>query len=452
MIAGLSDDEARELALPATILRRLHAALDRERVLEAIKRSRAHTLFEATAIDDCSVDRVHFGSRLGYVVDYTLQLRVGRVASRVKAFGQVPFGDPYSECEAAKAKIAARLDAAHAQGRPQLQLLDSIGVILRAAGTDERIDWLTALTASTSRRPECRLLTSGELGRRWSDVHLLSHRLGKRAVLRLSGEGSDETEQASAILKLYKRKSTAAAHCAAISASVARQRGRAEAAVGIPRIFGLLDSAPGLLMEQAPGLPLHLIVGPARTAGHRSAGEALARFHASRIPGLELYGVADEVRVLQRWLAFASNLRPALVARLAPSVDRLTKDGPRCDTYTPVPIHRDFHDKQIIIAGDRSTLIDFDTVRLGDPAQDIGNFLAHIHLHAAHGLIKPAQTSEWIAFIDGYQSMTCSPSMLNIDWHRRASLLRLAMIRSFSDDSAHLAGVLARSADMAGDM
>jgi Ser/Thr protein kinase RdoA (MazF antagonist) len=199
-------------------------------------------------------------------------------------------------------------------------------------------------------------------------------------------------------------------------------------------------------MEEAPGVPLHISTGSARTAGHRSAGLALARFHACRIPGLEPYGVGDELHLLRCWLSFAADLRPDLVALLAFKIDHLARDARLCASFEPVPIHRDFHDKQVIVSDSRTTLIDFDTVRSGDPAQDLGNFLAHLHLDVVNDPIEPERTTEWQAFIEGYQSVANLPPAASIDWHRRATLLRLALINGFSDTLGRLAVPLARNA------
>jgi aminoglycoside phosphotransferase (APT) family kinase protein len=158
------------------------------------------------------------------------------------------------------------------------------------------------------------------------------------------------------------------------------------------------------------------------------------------------YGVAEELDLLRRWLAFAARVRPSIPALLGPRVDRLAKDAVECEPHDPVPIHRDFHDKQVIVDGRSATLIDFDTVRAGDAAQDVGNFLAHIQLGAVQAAGGQTGTQAWRAFFDGYGSAALVPSRTNVDWHRRASLLRLALICGFSDSSSHMTETLAEAA------
>jgi aminoglycoside phosphotransferase (APT) family kinase protein len=44
----------------------------------------------------------------------------------------------------------------------------------------------------------------------------------------------------------------------------------------------------------------------------------------------------------------------------------------------PRGIHRDFHPGQVLIDGERLYLLDLDLYAAGDPALDVGNFLAHV--------------------------------------------------------------------------
>lgn len=107
-------------------------------------------------------------------------------------------------------------------------------------------------------------------------------------------------------------------------------------------------------------------------------GEALRSFHnAPPPPGLRVHTLADERQVLERWLtqsaAFGIDTRD-LASRAEEAVRVL-----EAATWTPTLIHRDFHDRQVLIADDSTIgLIDFDTLALGDPALDLANALAHI--------------------------------------------------------------------------
>ncbi len=108
----------------------------------------------------------------------------------------------------------------------------------------------------------------------------------------------------------------------------------------------------------------------------------------------------------------------------------------------PRPIHRDFHERQLIYSSGSATLIDFDTVRLGDPAQDIGNFLAHLKL-AEHLSGDPGDQAR-ANFLDGYNSAAVMEpaSAANVNVYERATLLRLALINWFNERNRLAAGAL----------
>ena len=51
----------------------------------------------------------------------------------------------------------------------------------------------------------------------------------------------------------------------------------------------------------------------------------------------------------------------------------------------PSLLHRDLHDKQLLVDGASIGMLDVDTLGLGDPALDLGNLLAHLDLRVRQG-------------------------------------------------------------------
>ncbi len=69
-------------------------------------------------------------------------------------------------------------------------------------------------------------------------------------------------------------------------------------------------------------------------------------------------------------------MAPGLERRVAGLVDRIES---RLGTLRAEPlclIHGDFKPSQLLVAGERPALVDLDRACLGDPALDLGNFLA----------------------------------------------------------------------------
>lgn len=90
------------------------------------------------------------------------------------------------------------------------------------------------------------------------------------------------------------------------------------------------------------------------------------------------HNMADELRILHERL-------PAVVEQFGQWRERIQRVLHACNRLgasladpQPCGIHRDFYQDQVIVHGERLFLIDFDLYCNGDPALDIGNFIAHI--------------------------------------------------------------------------
>src|SRR5207245_8306342 len=73
----------------------------------------------------------------------------------------------------------------------------------------------------------------------------------------------------------------------------------------------------------------------------------------------------------------------------------------RLPAEPPLFTHGDFKSEHVWATPGGPTLIDFDTCRLGDPALDVGKFLAHLRLwHLAHDQAGLTRVQE--RFLAGY--------------------------------------------------
>jgi thiamine kinase-like enzyme len=112
-----------------------------------------------------------------------------------------------------------------------------------------------------------------------------------------------------------------------------------------------------------------------------------------------------------------------------------------CGDAEQAPSHRDFYDKQVLLANGRATLIDFDTYCMADPALDLGNFLAHLELARRQGLMPADGLHD--AFLEGYRRTAGTlPKGARVAVYEAASLLRLACLYALSTRWQALAGPL----------
>jgi streptomycin 6-kinase len=105
----------------------------------------------------------------------------------------------------------------------------------------------------------------------------------------------------------------------------------------------------------------------------------LTALHASPPPaGVKPKPLAHEMRKLDGWY---EEIEAAAPARSLRHVRRsLHSLAERLPAERPVLIHRDFYYANVVWDGSRAWLLDFDELGVGDPAFDVGHFLAHLEV------------------------------------------------------------------------
>jgi Phosphotransferase enzyme family len=127
---------------------------------------------------------------------------------------------------------------------------------------------------------------------------------------------------------------------------------------------------------EVPGTRLADLRGPALEAWMEPVAEALARLHATRIPGLPPHSMHDEVADLQAAATTAAALRPQradAIARLTCALVACLQHG-----HGTATIHGSFHQDQVLVGDDGVILLDLDSAAAGDPLLDVGHFAAYL--------------------------------------------------------------------------
>ncbi len=236
-------------------------------------------------------------------------------------------------------------------------------LVLQPGGADRRLPALRDLAAS---------------GR------VVAHRPERRAVVR-------RTEAGRAVYAKTTRRSR-------FDALVSAARAAETLPLRTPAVLVVDSGAHVVVLESLPGRPLHdLLDSPLATTAARRLGEALARLHAQPVlPGTAVHDAAAELTVTRTWAdhAHAYGVGPADVGPPSP---------PEVPAAERVLVHRDLHDKQVLVDDDGSVgLLDFDLVAAGDPALDLANLRVHLRLRRHQGLCADDEPL-WAAVLDGYR-------------------------------------------------
>lgn len=276
-------------------------------------------------------------------------------------------------------------------------VLTDEGVLLQARGADRRLPELAALVA----RPGATLLV---------------HRPERRAVVRL-----DDGPAAVYAKVVRPNAARAIAQCGEAAA----------AALGLPtpRLLGVEGGVT--LWSALPGVPLgELLDGEGATARLREVGVAVRGVHEStpRVAAAN-HDAAAEVAVIDTWLRRTRQYDPALVDGLAGERDAIA--AALLGGTGPVAlVHRDLHEGQLLLAGGRVGLLDFDLLAAGEAALDVANLLVHLELRALQGRCSGDHAAELgEAFLAGYDPT--APVGARLDAYAAAARLRLCLVYRF---------------------
>jgi hypothetical protein len=172
---------------------------------------------------------------------------------------------------------------------------------------------------------------------------------------------------------------------------------------GVPPLIGYLPDLALVVYVPVEGPMLADVPSPVEAErAARRAGDWLGRLHASGIRPQRRLDMGSEAESVRDWAARIGELCPAH----ARAADALAAGLSRWATRLPVacdaPIHKDFHHRHVV-ASARLCVVDFDEVRMGDPALDPAHFCAYLWLHRVRAGSRDGDAIER-AFLDGYRA------------------------------------------------
>ena len=271
-------------------------------------------------------------------------------------------------------------------------------IVLHCFPDDYKLGALNVLQDDAHRRAFLQELLPGQAGL-WNEAswQTIAYKPERRLVVRV------EAENTQAAIKLYRDIDFARADSNATAFY-------AHPGVSTARLVGRSSSHHALALEWLPG---RLLTDALTNAGSQSdvsmlagVGAALANMHAGPAQGLSPRTRAMEAKrfdALADWFAW---LLPDLASRvraLADTLGHLLLSAPP-QTF---PVHGDFYHSQVLLDASGLSLLDFDEAYRGDPAHDLGLFIAHLKRNALKGVFDAAFVELAItAFLDGYREVS----------------------------------------------
>jgi hypothetical protein len=230
-------------------------------------------------------------------------------------------------------------------------------------------------------------------------VTVLRGHPGSRWTLRytIARGGHEDT----LIAKVYARNRSDVA--ATLSTLRSKGLGRGQLAQ-VPSPIAYVPTLRLLLLEDVCGEACRAALQRGRGGiGERAAGW-LATFHAAATPIVAAYRARDPMVAAQRWAHSVSVDAPDLKRKARHLLAALTQAQPT----PPAPlylVHGDFGGSHVYLAGETTTVIDWDSCSVGDCAEDAGRFMASLHYLAVR---KPerrkAITEAAVTFAEKFQA------------------------------------------------
>jgi hypothetical protein len=204
-------------------------------------------------------------------------------------------------------------------------------------------------------------------------VTVLRGHPGSRWTLRYAIRRGDE--ETTLIAKVYARDRGDVP----ITLSTLRSRGLGDGQpMQVPAPITYLPTLRLLLLEEASGETARA----ALQRGQGGIGERtacwLAAFHAATAPLAAAYRPRDPLVKARRWAQALAANAPALGREGRHLLTALTKARPAWSS-PPHLVHGDFSASHVYLAAETTTVIDWDSWRVGDCAEDAGRFMASLH-------------------------------------------------------------------------
>lgn len=214
------------------------------------------------------------------------------------------------------------------------------------------------------------------------------------------------------------------------------QQGFDDPAISVPEPIALLSAQHLWLQRKVPGVAATQLLTPASDCALSARiGRAIHALHTRRVPTKKRWTLDDEMEVLRTRLQQTAQSRPVWAERIEAiqaACDQLAA-GIKPNPLTG--IHRDCYPDQILVDDEHLYWLDLDLYCEGDPALDIGNFVAHM-MEAAlrfHGDIDAMQPQQQ-ALIDAYLSAAPEIDPASIgDWTLLSLARHIYLSTQFAD-------------------
>ncbi|MBD2250092.1 phosphotransferase family protein [Nostoc parmelioides] len=149
--------------------------------------------------------------------------------------------------------------------------------------------------------------------------------------------------------------------------------------ISVPEPVGIIPEWQMWLQRRVEGVTATQLLSQTNSIlPAKLIAEAAHKLHQANIIPRRSHRMSDELRILHERIPLVMEQYPQWQSRLERILAASDDLGANTPEPKPCGIHRDFYPDQVIINNSRLYLIDLDLCCAGNPAVDIGNFIAHL--------------------------------------------------------------------------
>lgn len=295
--------------------------------------------------------------------------------------------------------------------------LDDIAAVVSVYPNDDKVKALSLVADDRSRAQVLRELFPQQPTLWQGTLYPLKHKPERRAVLRLDCGGKPQ-----AVIKLYTVRGYE-------TARLANQHFTSHGALRLAPDLAHSDRHQILAFGWLQGRLLSKATrDPSFAAGElKPVGAALAELHAQDADGLPLRTSTDVAATLLTVTDTLGVLVPAIAPRVHTLAQRLAArmaETARCNSS----LHGDFKAEQVLLDGETAVILDLDEAKQGDPAADLGMFIAHLERDVIRGQLTVERLDALKeGLLDGYAGASGRPIPAHLNVYVAALLLRLVV-------------------------
>lgn len=196
-------------------------------------------------------------------------------------------------------------------------------------------------------------------------------------------------------------------------------------AMAVARPLGYSEQTHTVWQLGVLGTPLLQILNSSNYEQYsRTISKGLASLHTSDAAGLLTHSPADHIAEIQKKLGKLSDAIPLLSRRLHALGAELERIAPQPSAIPFCPIHWDFHIEQLLARQEQIIFCDLDELIIGDPVQDLANFMVDLHFRNIDKQLMRLITAE--LYYAYRQQVTWSVPIDRLAWHARLQFINKA--------------------------